>query len=185
MLALILRVNASGRPVAWINWQEATQLYSKNAVLWDSGDETLRVYGGHNRLSGNRSFIDVRPVIAVKGRVSQSYSTTPLSNRELFRRDRHMCLYCLRKLPDHQLTRDHVIPVSLGGEDAWTNVVAACKSCNNSKAARTPEEANMKLHALPYAPNVAEWLILYNRRIRADQMAFLQAHCPKKSPWRN
>ena len=29
--------------------------------------------------------------------------------------------------------------------DTWTNVVTACKRCNNAKGGRTPEEANMML----------------------------------------
>jgi hypothetical protein len=32
----------------------------------------------------------------------------------------------------------------------------------------------MKLLAVPYVPNVAEYLILSNRRILADQMEFLE-----------
>ncbi|MBT8126011.1 MAG: HNH endonuclease, partial [Gammaproteobacteria bacterium] len=38
----------------------------------------------------------------------------------------------------------------------------------------------MRLHAVPYTPNYAEWLILRNRNILADQMAFLKAQCPKE-----
>jgi len=43
----------------------------------------------------------------------------------------------------------------------------------------------MRLHAVPYVPSHAEWLILRNRRILADQMAFLQAQCPRHSRLRN
>jgi hypothetical protein len=32
----------------------------------------------------------------------------------------------------------------------------------------------MPLLAVPYAPDVAEWLLLSNRRILIDQMRFLQ-----------
>ncbi len=187
MLPLILRVNVSGQPLAWMPWQEAVLLYAKNAVAWAIGEESLRVYGGVNRLTGMRSYVDVQPVVAAKGAVhakSLARAVPPLTNRELFRRDRHVCLYCLRELPDRRLTRDHVIPLSRGGQDVWTNVVTACQPCNQVKAARTPDEAGMRLHAVPYAPNYAEWLILRNRKIRSDQMTFLQAHCPKDSPWR-
>jgi|TARA_B110000881_G_scaffold203153_1_gene203662 5-methylcytosine-specific restriction endonuclease McrA len=36
-----------------------------------------------------------------------------------------------------ELTLDHVIPRSLGGKTTWTNIVSACKKCNNEKASHT------------------------------------------------
>lgn len=50
----------------------------------------------------------------------------------------HRCAYCGRK--SAHLTVDHVIPVSRGGKHTKNNVVPACKSCNCSKQAKTPEE---------------------------------------------
>jgi hypothetical protein len=72
------------------------------------------------------------------------------------------------------------VPASRGGESVWENCVTACERCNHRKADRTPEEANMKLLAVPYTPNLAEYLILSNRRILADQMEFLQHFAAKK-----
>ena len=107
---------------------------------------------------------------------SRRYNATPpLNNLELFRRDRNTCLYCGREFPDGALTRDHVIPISRGGHDLWSNVVAACKRCNSHKGCRTPDEAGMPLLAIPYVPNLAEYLVLRNRRILADQMEFLKS----------
>jgi hypothetical protein len=53
-------------------------------------------------------------------------------------------------------------------------VVTACKRCNARKGSRSPEEAHMPLLAIPYVPNLAEYLVLRNRRILADQMEFLR-----------
>jgi hypothetical protein len=39
----------------------------------------------------------------------------------------------------------------------------------------------MELIYLPYVPNRAEYLILTNRRILADQMEFLAQHVPAQS----
>jgi len=182
MSALILRINVSGQPTGWIGWREAALLYAKDQVAWTLGDEPLRVYGGINRVSQTRSYLDLHPIVAAKGVVGRGiYDTVPpLINRELFRRDRHTCMYCLTSLADRHLTRDHVIPMSRGGQDVWTNVVTACRACNQRKADRLPQEISMRLHAVPYAPNYAEWLILRNRNIQADQMTFLKAQCPKE-----
>ena len=182
MTTMILRANVSGQPTGWIGWQEAVLLYAREQVVWTLGEEPLRVYGGFNRIRNERSYMDVHPIVGVKGILGRSrYETVPpLTNRELFRRDRHTCMYCLAPLADRHLTRDHVLPLSRGGENEWTNVVTACRQCNQRKANRLLKETDMHLHAVPYAPNYAEWLILRNRNILADQMEFLKAQCPKQ-----
>ena len=50
-------------------------------------------------------------------------------------------------------TVDHVLPKSRGGGSTWSNLVAACVPCNHFKAARTPQEAGMRLRVTPYAPS--------------------------------
>jgi 5-methylcytosine-specific restriction endonuclease McrA len=105
----------------------------------------------------------------------------PLNNRELFHRDRQICAYCATSFSGVKLTRDHIVPFSKGGRDTWMNVVTACRSCNERKSDRTPEGAGMELVYLPYVPNRAEYLILTNRRILADQMEFLAQHVPAQS----
>ena len=59
--------------------------------------------------------------------------------------------------------------------------MAACRSCNERKGSRLPEEANMELVYAPYVPNRAEFLILANRRILVDQMEFLKQHVSAQS----
>jgi len=53
---------------------------------------------------------------------------------EILRRDNHACRYCGGVAPDVVITVDHVVPVSLGGSDDASNLVAACKDCNAGKA---------------------------------------------------
>ena len=173
---LILRLDVTGQPVRWLPWQDAVVLESRSMIAWSAGETAFTFHGGLNRLSGRRSSITVSSIIAVKGRLrpgAREGLVPPLSNRELFQRDERMCMYCGSALPESMLTRDHVRPLSQGGRDAWNNVVSACKPCNHAKGARTPEQAGMTLLAIPYVPNRAEYLVLSNRRILADQMAFL------------
>ena len=73
-----------------------------------------------------------------------------LSRKNILRRDGFRCQYCNQR---ERLTVDHVIPRSRGGRDQWTNLVAACISCNNKKGNRTPEEARMKLRRKPFRPS--------------------------------
>lgn len=76
-----------------------------------------------------------------------------LNRRNLFARDNHRCQYCGQVLPANQLSLDHVMPRSRGGETSWENVVASCVKCNTKKGGRTPQEARMKLAAVPARPS--------------------------------
>lgn len=59
---------------------------------------------------------------------------------EILRRDNHACRYCGASAPEAKLTVDHVVPVTLGGTDEPSNLVAACADCNSGKSA-TPADA--------------------------------------------
>ncbi|WCF29208.1 HNH endonuclease [Xylella fastidiosa] len=178
-----LSLDAYGRVLDWISWQDAACLYVRNAVSWTLGDPCLSIHGGISRLTGKRSVIALHPIIASRGhaRTCVPVPTPALTNQALFARDDHLCLYCGQQFSRFQLTRDHVIPISKGGLDTWENVVTACFHCNSLKANRTPQQAGMPLLAVPYRPSWIEHLILSNRNILADQMAFLKAQLPRRS----
>lgn len=160
-------------------------MYSRELVKWTMGDVVQSVRGGHSRLTGLRTVVNLPSIIACGGeRMARPRNSYPLSNRALFVRDAHLCMYCGRGFAARELTRDHILPTSRGGEDKWTNVVAACRRCNQHKASYLLEEAGMELIALPYCPNNAEYLALINsRRILGDQMEFLRGQFSKNSRW--
>jgi hypothetical protein len=176
---LILTLDSHGVPHRWVTWQQACFYYAKNLVAWTLGEKAFTARGGICQLTGERSSISGHSIIAIKGKAMAAKGfnqVPPLSNRELFRRDHQTCAYCGDVLNFLRLTRDHVRPVSRGGADSWMNVVTACRHCNGQKRNRTPEEAGLQLLYAPYVPNKAEYLILTNRRILADQMEFLRPH---------
>lgn len=177
----LLSLDAHGRALEWIGWQHAACLYARDAVAWTLGDPCLVVHGGTNRWSGRRSQLDLHPIVASRSPArGKALDPTPaLNNPNLFARDAHLCLYCGIRFNRPQLTRDHVLPVSRGGRDCWENVVSACFGCNSRKGDRTPQRAGMPLLAVPYRPSWIEHLILSNRNILADQMAFLKAQLPR------
>jgi len=183
----VLRTDASGMPLEWVDYQQAVRLYHLEQVLYTCGTLLYTVHGGISARTGRRSILEVNSIIATCGhqhainKARRDY-TPPLNNRTLFRRDDNLCLYCGGQLPVKLLSRDHVTPLSQGGEDVWSNVVTACKRCNNHKAGRTPEQAGMQLLAIPFTPTHAEYVYLQGRRVLADQMAFLLAHFPRTSP---
>ena len=179
----LLSLDAHGRVLDWISWQDAACLYARDAVSWTQGEPCLAVHGGINRITGQQSVLDLHPIIAARGHArAKALNPTPaLTNAALFARDQHLCLYCGNNVPRQQLTRDHVMPLSQGGRDLWENVVSACFHCNSRKGGRTPAQASMPLLAVPYRPSWIEHLILSNRNILADQMAFLKSQLPRNA----
>lgn len=170
---VVLKIDKAGRPIRWISKEMATTLICNGKVLWAFGDEKLTMHGGINR-SGHRSVIQLSPIMAVDGSVKKHAINIPLMNKYLFRRDQNICMYCGQRFERSMLTRDHIHPRSRGGKDCWTNVVAACKPCNQRKGARLPEEANMPLLAVPFKPTFSELLYLQNHHILDDQMHYLE-----------
>lgn len=74
------------------------------------------------------------------------------NRRNVFARDANHCQYCGRRFPSSELSLDHVIPRSRGGETIWENVVCSCVKCNVKKGGRTPHEAHLHLVRPPVRP---------------------------------
>lgn len=174
-------------PLEWVDYRVAARLYCLGQVAYSCGDAIFLLHGGINAVTRERSQLRVHSIIATHGtqyapsKLRAGY-VPPLSNRTLFQRDDHFCLYCGGRFSARQLSRDHVRPLSMGGRNEWNNVVSACVRCNNFKAGRTPEAARMELLAVPFVPTHAEYVYLMGRHVLADQMEFLRAHFPRTSP---
>ena len=184
---MVLRTDIAGMPLEWIDYREAARLYHQEQVAYTCGSPIYKLFGGVSALTGNRTVVEVSSIVATVGHTGNPGNTRhdyvpPLNNETLFRRDAYLCLYCGERFNSRELSRDHVRPFSQGGRDVWTNVVAACRSCNNYKAWRTPEQAKMQLLAVPFMPTYPEYIFLKGRRVLADQMEYLQAHFPRSSP---
>jgi 5-methylcytosine-specific restriction endonuclease McrA len=181
MEPLVLTVDMAGLPQAWVALEEAITYHAKQMVAWSLGREVREFRGGWQR-NGERSRIATKSILAIKGTGAGSHIHAPgLTNSMLFARDRQLCAYCGKRFLIRDLSRDHVVPVSRGGRDSWTNTVTSCRSCNTRKGGRSPEQASMPLLYVPYVPNRHEHFILRNRRILADQMEYLLAGVPRTS----
>jgi 5-methylcytosine-specific restriction endonuclease McrA len=101
------------------------------------------------------------------------------SRQNLFFRDGYKCQYCGKTGTAKELTFDHVIPRSKGGETNWLNIVSACYKCNLKKANRTPEQANMKLFKKPYRP---KWTPVFIARLTASDPISWAPYIESKEP---
>ncbi len=77
------------------------------------------------------------------------YQTRALSRKNILMRDRNTCQFCAQVMPAAELTLDHIVPRSRGGESSWENLVTCCHRCNNRKGDRLPDEAGMRLLRQP------------------------------------
>lgn len=99
-----------------------------------------------------------------------------VTNTFLFARDNYTCQYCGRSARQFRsrecLTRDHLVPLSRGGTNAWTNVVTSCSSCNIRKSNKLPRECGMKLLSRPHEPHFVHlaWAV---RRLTPIQAKYI------------
>lgn len=98
-------------------------------------------------------------------------AVTKRTRFEVLRRDEYTCQYCGAKAPDVTLHIDHVMPVSLGGDDKPGNLVTACKDCNGGKTSITPDSPlveGLSDRAAAYALGMQDKMT----RFRADIESF-------------
>ncbi len=145
-----LKLDASYRPIGIIS--------SVDALVSSMVGKT-RVLEIHDRKisSASRSFS--LPSVVVIDRVTKRRKGFPCNRKFLFIRDASTCQYCGKSLTRSDGTLDHVVPRSQGGQLSWTNIVLACKTCNQRKGSRTPEEAGMSLARRPKPLNYRQYLL--------------------------
>src|SRR5258706_12279439 len=162
----ILRTDVSGMPLEWVDYREAARLYHTDQVAYACGTLLYRLYGGTCARTGLRTVVDVNSIIATlgtsgnPGNLRGAAYTPPLNNQTLFRRDAYLCLYSGARFTYSLLSRDHVTPFSRGGHDTWSNVVSACRRCNNPKGSRSPEQAAIPVVAVPCSATCVGRLLL-------------------------
>lgn len=142
MNAPVLVLNANFEPINICSTRRAVGLIF-------SGKANM-VLNGRGYIHTISEIIPRPSVIRLGKMVHRPRPRVKLTRREVFRRDNYICQYCGHQSLD--LTVDHVIPKHLGGKHIWTNVVAACSSCNHHKGGRQLHEAHMSLLCLPKEP---------------------------------
>ena len=105
----------------------------------------------HFRLNPENVFL-VPELLKMETGHATSYRSPRLSKINILRRDHFVCQYCGKAGSKDNMNVDHVKPRSQGGKSTWDNLVASCKTCNHSKADRTPNEAGLSLLTTPYKP---------------------------------
>ncbi len=122
--ALVL--NADYRPLSYYplslwSWQDTVKSVFLDRVI---------IVSNYDRVIRSPSFnMQLPSVIALKDYIVP-LSKPSFTRFNVFLRDKFSCQYCGSA---DELTFDHLLPRSKGGETNWDNVVTACSACNVKK----------------------------------------------------
>ena len=147
-----LLLNADGNPLSvaplsTLTWQESIKLVWLDKINVLEWHEDWQVHSPNHTMT-------VPSVMMVREFVKRRTSTS-FSRSNVYLRDNYICQYCKQMNSYKDLTLDHVIPKSKGGKTEWTNIVSACRKCNNQKGNHT--------HIKPYKqPRKPDFLQLVN-----------------------
>lgn len=147
-----LLLNADYTPLHFISDFDAVVLFYKGTAEVVTGESGMPSVWDEVFRSPSTS-IQVPATMRLLKRCNKKWRAPRFRKKVLFNRDAWQCQYCAKKLHSATVTIDHVMPSSRGGQTTWLNCVTSCKSCNKTKADRTPEEAKMKLLKLPKFPS--------------------------------
>lgn len=142
----VLLLNASYEVLGMVDVARAVCLVWKNTahIVVKDGDRVLR---SQNYVFEVPSVIRLFEYVDVRKRRNNSGK----QRLRILMRDKMRCQYCGVRGNAFDLTLDHIIPRSRGGNSTPENLCAACIDCNQRKGMRTPDEARMPLLATPSA----------------------------------
>ncbi|MDT7540987.1 MAG: hypothetical protein QOE33_891 [Acidobacteriota bacterium] len=136
----VLLLNQTYEPLGTVGVARAIVMLFKNTVSveeWD-GDRVLRTPRTEYPVPSvmrRRTYVNVR----------RRRDATGSKRVRIYIRDGFRCQYCGERKNPVELTLDHILPRSRGGNHQPINVVTACVACNQRKGNRTPGEARMPL----------------------------------------
>ena len=140
----VLVLNASFEPINVCTARRAVVLLLKGVA---HAEECTSHWVHSSRFS-----MPMPSVIRLLEYIHIPFERKSLSRKNILLRDHNTCQYCRRVFPPPELTLDHIVPRSRGGDSTWDNLVTSCRDCNLEKGFRLPDECGMSLRTLPTRP---------------------------------
>lgn len=136
----VLLLNQTYEPLGTVSVARAVIMTFKDTV-------TVEEFDGERVLRSARSEFRVPSVIRRRTYINirRRQEASGTKRMRIYMRDKFRCQYCGEKKAASDLTLDHILPRSRGGDNSPVNIVTACVPCNNRKGNRTPAEARMPL----------------------------------------
>jgi len=155
----VLKLDSSFKPIEVISWEEAVVLtWLKKAWAAEYTDKWVH--------SAQEAF-QIPSVIVLFRYIDEKFFTLPCTRKNILLRDENQCQYCALGFREADLTIDHVLPRSKGGLSVWTNVVAACKPCNQKKRDFLVENSPVRLLRAPKKPSYRS---IIKKRIKSSNL---------------
>src|SRR5262249_34785474 len=141
----VLVLNSSLQPLSVIPGRRLIVLLSKQeGTFVDEGSRGLI----EESIQARRLELERPVIVQLLANVRVPRMILQPTRANILLRDDETCQYCGKRTRD--LTLDHVIPRSRGGQGTWENLVACCKMCNGKKGNRLLKESNMYLLRQPH-----------------------------------
>lgn len=157
---LTLKLDSSYNPIEIINWQDAiTLVITGKAYVIETYERIVR---------SAREKWKVPAVIVLKKFVRRGYSSFSCTRKNVFIRDDNTCQYCHKVFKSENLTLDHVLPRSKGGDRTWDNIVAACRPCNQKKGDKFLHKVGMIPLNRPAPPDRKFLIKFLNSKLSID-----------------
>lgn len=144
-----LLLNADYQPLTFLNERRALTFLAKEFIdnnkveILSTWDDEIRIL----------DFDVLFPAtLKLKNLIYRSYKPLSFSRSELIKRDNNTCQFCSKKIYGTDITVDHIIPKSKGGQTSFINCVISCLPCNSKKGNMTLSECGMKLVKQPIHP---------------------------------
>ena len=136
----VLLLNQTYEPLGTVSVARAVIMTFKNSV-------TVEEYDGQRVLRSANAEWPVPSVIRRREYINirRRREVAGARRMRIYMRDKFRCQYCGEKKGAVELTLDHILPRSRGGDNSPVNIVTACVLCNGRKGSRTPDEARMPL----------------------------------------
>ena len=169
----VLLLNASYEILRVVDWKKAVSLLmSGKAASPHNNTEEYEIR------STNGVFC-LPKVLALIRYVKTPYKESLPTKKNVMIRDKWTCQYCgITSKNRSNLTIDHVVPRSRGGDSSWTNLVAACEECNCKKGNKTPKECRMPLKNKPFKPSHSHMIM---KRVSESILSEWIVWCDEKS----
>lgn len=166
----VLVLNSSLQPLSVIPERRLIVLLSKQKVTFV--DENVRSLIEES-INARRLELERPVIVQLLANVRIPRMVLQPTRANIMLRDDETCQYCGKRT--RELTLDHVLPRSRGGQSTWENLVACCRSCNGKKGNHLLKDVNMRLlhQPRPLTTEYAGVFLLRYPKLRAAYEEFI------------
>lgn len=141
-------LNYDYTPIGVVSWKRGIKL-----VLKDKVDVMVNSDIKINDIFYLPTVIKLKKYINFFNRKKVHYS-----RKIIYVRDKYTCGYCGKKCNKHELTIDHILPISKGGKTTFQNCMTCCKKCNLEKGNKDISQYNHKIKHRLYTPTMQQYI---------------------------